>query len=118
MRRQRSFGDAAERGRNVGRKTLRTLAGGIRTADSLRHSKAGSRDAPLAGEGARGRASTAVRLRAALDVIAQRFSEPDLSLAKIARSLNISPRYLQYLLEATGKPFSAHVTALRLARAH
>jgi AraC-like DNA-binding protein len=37
--------------------------------------------------------------------------------AQIARNLNVSPRYLQDLLAATGKPFSAHVNELRLARA-
>ena len=98
---------------------MRTLAERTTSDDSPRRSAPGSSDAPPAWEsGRRRRAATAVRLNALLDVIGRRFSESNLSLTKIARSQNISPRYLQYLLEPTGKPFSAHVNALRLARAH
>lgn len=57
------------------------------------------------------------RLHAALDHIASRFSDPDLSLSKVAQSLRISPRYLQRLLETSGTSFTAHVTELRLQRA-
>ena len=44
-------------------------------------------------------AVVATRLAAALDYIASHFSDPELSLAKVAQSLSISPRYLQRLLE-------------------
>jgi AraC-like DNA-binding protein len=51
------------------------------------------------------------------DHIALHFSDPELSLAKVAQSLSISPRYLQRLLEASGTSFTAHVTELRLKHA-
>jgi AraC-like DNA-binding protein len=54
------------------------------------------------------------RLRAILDHIASHFSDPDLSLTKVARRLGISPRYLQRLLETSGTSFTAHITELRL----
>jgi AraC-like DNA-binding protein len=56
----------------------------------------------------------ATRLAAALDYIASHFSDPELSLAKVAQSLSISPRYLQRLLESSGTSFTAHTTELRL----
>jgi AraC-like DNA-binding protein len=59
-------------------------------------------------------AVVATRLVAALDYIASHFSEPEPSLAKVAQSLSISPRYLQRLLESSGTSFTAHVTELRL----
>jgi AraC-like DNA-binding protein len=59
----------------------------------------------------------ATRLAAALNYIASHFSDPDLSLAKVAQSLNISPRYLQRLLESSGTSFTTHVTELRLKHA-
>jgi AraC-like DNA-binding protein len=62
-------------------------------------------------------AIAAARLNIALDYIAGHFSEPELSLNKVARDLHISPRYLQRLLEASGTSFTAHVTELRLKRA-
>ena len=57
------------------------------------------------------------RLAAALDYIGSHFSDPELSLAKVAQSLSISPRYLQRLLESSGTSFTAHVTELRLKHA-
>ena len=62
-------------------------------------------------------AVVATRLAAALDYIAAHFSDPELSLAKVAQSLSISPRYLQRLLESSGTSFTAHVTELRLKHA-
>jgi len=59
----------------------------------------------------------AARLSAALDYIAARFEEPGLNIAAVARSQGISPRYLQRLLEATGRSFTARVSELRLQRA-
>ena len=62
-------------------------------------------------------AVAAARLTAALDYIASHFSDSELSLTKVARSLRISPRYLQRLLESAGTTFTAHVTELRLKQA-
>jgi AraC-like DNA-binding protein len=62
-------------------------------------------------------AVTAARLDAALDCIAARFEDPALTVAAVAQAQNISPRYLQRLLEASGNSFSARVTELRLRRA-
>jgi len=62
-------------------------------------------------------AVVATRLAAALDYIASHFTDPELSLAKVAQSLSISPRYLQRLLESSGTSFTAHVTELRLKHA-
>jgi AraC-like DNA-binding protein len=62
-------------------------------------------------------AVVATRLAAALDHIASNFSDPELSLAKVAQSLSISPRYLQLLLKTSGTSFTAHVTELRLKHA-
>jgi AraC-like DNA-binding protein len=59
----------------------------------------------------------ATRRASALDYIASHFSDPELSLAKVAQSLSISPRYLQRLLESSGTSFTAHVTELRLKHA-
>ena len=53
-------------------------------------------------------AVVATRLAAALDYIASHFTDPELSLAKVAQSLSISPRYLQRLLESSGTSFTAH----------
>jgi len=62
-------------------------------------------------------AVVAARLAAALDQIAARFQNPELSVATVARSQGISPRYLQRLLETSGTPFTARLTELRLQRA-
>ena len=62
-------------------------------------------------------AVVAARLAAALDYIASHFSDAELSLTMVARSLRISPRYLQRLLESAGTTFTAHVTELRLKQA-
>ena len=62
-------------------------------------------------------AVVATRLAAALDYIASHFSDPELSVAKVAQSLQISTRYLQWLLKTSGTSFTAHVTELRLNHA-
>ena len=59
----------------------------------------------------------ATRQAAALDYMVSHFSDPELSLAKVAQSLGISPRYLQRLLEPSGTSFTAHITELRLKHA-
>ena len=51
------------------------------------------------------------------DYLASHFSDPELSLSKVAQSLQISTRYLQRLLEKSGTSFTAHVTELRLKHA-
>ena len=60
----------------------------------------------------------ATRRTAAIDYIASHFSDPELSLAKVARSLRISPRYLQRVLETAGISFASHVIELRLKQAY
>jgi AraC-like DNA-binding protein len=62
-------------------------------------------------------AVVATRRTAALEYIASHFSDPELSLAKVARSLRISTRYLQRLLETAGISFASHVIELRLKQA-
>ena len=57
------------------------------------------------------------RLQAIFDHIASHFPDPELSLSKVAQSLQISPRYVQRLLATSGTSFTAHVTELRLKHA-
>lgn len=59
----------------------------------------------------------AARRAAMLDYIASHFCDPNLSGSSVAEKLGISQRYLQRLLEATGKTFTEHVNELRLDRA-
>lgn len=59
----------------------------------------------------------AAHLRSILDCIAGTYSEPGLTVAKVARKQLLSPRYLQRLLETTGTSFTARVTELRLQKA-
>ena len=59
----------------------------------------------------------AARRAAVLDYIASHFCDPNLSGSSLAAKLGISQRYLQRLLEATGKTFTEHVDELRLDRA-
>ena len=59
----------------------------------------------------------AARLTAALDHIAANFQHPELSVETVARSLKITPRYLQVLLKKAGTSFTACVNELRLQRA-
>jgi len=60
----------------------------------------------------------AARLHAVLSRITQRFSDPNLSLDDLAGHLGLSRRYVQQLLDETGKSFTEHVTERRLQRAH
>jgi AraC-like DNA-binding protein len=59
----------------------------------------------------------AARLAGALDYITSHCSDTDLSLTKVARTLRISPRYLQRLLQLSGTSFTEHVIEVRLKRA-
>lgn len=56
----------------------------------------------------------AARLAIALGFIAANFSDPELSVARVAAAQQISARYLHRLLEREGLRFSEHVNALRL----
>jgi len=60
----------------------------------------------------------AERRRAVLTEIARRFCDPEFDLADAARSLGLSRRYIQRLLEGTGKSFTEHVLECRLQRVH
>jgi AraC-like DNA-binding protein len=59
----------------------------------------------------------ATRLASALHCITSHCSDIDLSVTKVARTLHISPRYLQRLLQSSGRSFTERVTALRLEKA-
>ncbi len=63
-------------------------------------------------------ATAAARLELALGYIRKHFEMPDLTIAAVARDQNISPRYLQRLIETTGSTFSESVNELRLQRAY
>jgi AraC-like DNA-binding protein len=67
-------------------------------------------------------AVAAARLTAAIDYIGKdyigkHFADPALTLASVAHHQQISPRYLQELLEQSGASFVARVNELRLKRA-
>jgi AraC-like DNA-binding protein len=76
----------------------------------------GAGDGRAAGQG--DASPQALRLRAAQDMIAQRFCEPDLSVATVAAGVGISPRYLQRLFECAGQSFTQHLSELRLRAAY
>jgi AraC-like DNA-binding protein len=59
----------------------------------------------------------AARRAAILDYITSHFCDTNLSGPSVAEKLGISQRYLQRILEATGKTFTEHVNELRLDRA-
>jgi len=59
----------------------------------------------------------AARLRAILAEVARRFSDPDFDLDNVAGALGLSRRYVQQLLEETGKSFTEHLVERRLERA-
>ena len=63
-------------------------------------------------------ATAAARLELALAYIDKHFDNPALTIAAAARDQNISPRYLQRLIERTGSTFTKRVNELRLQRAH
>ncbi len=58
----------------------------------------------------------AARVQAILAEIARRFSEPDFDLDNVASTLGLSRRYVQQLLEETGKSFTEHLVERRLER--
>lgn len=72
-----------------------------------------NRDVRERGKGA----VAAARLVEMVDYIGKHFTDPALSVASVARRQNISPRYLQELLEQSGASFVARVNELRLKRA-
>jgi AraC-like DNA-binding protein len=59
----------------------------------------------------------AARLEAVITEIANRFNDPGFNVENAARALGLSRRYVQELLEETGKPFTEHVQERRLERA-
>jgi AraC-like DNA-binding protein len=59
----------------------------------------------------------AARLQAILAEVAQRFSDPNFDLDNVAGALGMSRRYVQKLLEGTGKSFTEHLAGCRLERA-
>lgn len=59
-------------------------------------------------------ATAAARLEIALGYIANHFDMPNLTIAAVARDQDISPRYLQRLIETTGSTFSERIQELRL----
>ncbi len=58
----------------------------------------------------------AARLRAIRAEIARHFSDPDFDLDNVAHTLGLSRRYVQQLLEETGKSFTEHLVERRLER--
>jgi AraC-like DNA-binding protein len=72
---------------------------------------------PEAAELVAKRGLRAARLRATLAEIARRFSDPGFDLDSIAGALGLSRRYVQQLLEETGKSFTEHLAECRLERA-
>jgi AraC-like DNA-binding protein len=65
----------------------------------------------------RERGVTAARLQVLLDRLSRDAVEPGLDPARLAARMGISVRYLHRLLEPTGRSFSEHLLACRLARA-
>jgi AraC-like DNA-binding protein len=59
----------------------------------------------------------AARLRAILAEIGRRSGDPDFDLDNVAGALGLSRRYVQRLLEETGKSFTGHLVERRLDRA-
>ncbi len=58
----------------------------------------------------------AARQRAILAEVARRFSDPDFDLDNVTGTLGLSRRYVQQLLEETGKSFTEHLAERRLER--
>jgi AraC-like DNA-binding protein len=76
---------------------------------------AGSRDAGSR-DNAEDLGRQAARRRTILAEIARRFCDPAFDLTDAARRLGLSRRYIQRLLEGTGKSFTEHVLECRLQR--
>jgi len=62
-------------------------------------------------------ATAAARLELAMAYLKKHCEFPGLSISTVASDQNISPRYLQRLIETTGSTFSEHLNKLRLQRA-
>ena len=62
-------------------------------------------------------ATVAARLELALAYLDKHFDFPGLTISTVAADQNISPRYLQRLIETTGSTFSERLSELRLQRA-
>jgi AraC-like DNA-binding protein len=71
-----------------------------------------------AAEIAKGRGLRAARMRAIKAEIAQSFQHGPVSVATLAQSQGISPRYIQKLFEQEGTTLSRFVLGQRLARVH
>jgi AraC-like DNA-binding protein len=69
-------------------------------------------------ETARTRGLRASRLKLAKSHIVENSHRRDISLATVASSLGVTPRYIQRLFEADGTTFSEFLVGQRLARAH
>ena len=63
-------------------------------------------------------ATAAARLDLAFSYINKHFDFPDLTIAAVASDQNVSPRYLQRLIETTSSTFSERVNELRLQLAY
>jgi AraC-like DNA-binding protein len=72
---------------------------------------------PEAAEVVAQRGVKAARVRAILAEIGRRFSDPDFDLDSVTRTLGLSRRYVQQLLEETGRSFTEHLVERRLERA-
>lgn len=59
----------------------------------------------------------AAKLHAILAEVARRFSDPNFDVDYVAKALGMSRRYVQKLLEGTGKSFTEHLAGCRLERA-
>ena len=59
----------------------------------------------------------AARLQAIVAEIRKGFADPGFSSAVVARRLGVSPRYIQGLLQETGRHFTDRVVSLRLEKA-
>jgi AraC-like DNA-binding protein len=69
-------------------------------------------------ETARTRGLKAARLKLAKSYIVAHSHRRDISVASVAASLNVTPRYVQLLFEMAGTTFSEFLTGQRLARAY
>ncbi len=69
-------------------------------------------------ETARTRGLRAARLKLAKSYVVAHSHRRDISVATLASSLNVTPRYVQRLFEADGTTFSEFLIGQRLARAH
>ena len=91
------------------------------TAPHGRHAYAWPRALLLGGDGDLGlheQGLRAARLRSIKDHIRDRIGHHDLTLADVARSLQISESYVRQLLAENGTTFTDFVLAGRLTRAH